>query len=152
MSDLPPGPGDPPPEGSDAHLEAQEAKVHAIQAEKTAQQQARIQDRALRRFKRTMTIGLLLLLGANMASWAAIRQISHREAQHAIERCTDPRASLAIRLQWERVSEVIKRTNLPVRDPDHLSQRDASRLFAASYDNALKEAGPSPGCLLGTGP
>jgi hypothetical protein len=94
-----------------------------------------------------MLAGLLLLLVANVTSWLAIRQISHREAVHAAERCADPRGDTALRAQWHRIAELIRRTNLKPTDPDYLPGKDAGKQFAASYTAALREAGPPPECL-----
>jgi hypothetical protein len=96
-----------------------------------------------------MLAGLVLLLAANVASWAAIRQISHREAVHAAERCADPRGNAALRMQWARVRELIRRTNLKPTDPDYLPGKDAGKQFAQSYTDALRQAGPPPECLGG---
>lgn len=98
-----------------------------------------------------MTVGLLLLLVANLASWAAIRQISHREAQHAVERCSDPDGNRALRKQWTRVAELIRRTQLPPTHKDYLPPKEASKQFAKSYNDAVREAGRAPMCLDGDG-
>jgi hypothetical protein len=93
-----------------------------------------------------MTIGLLLLCLANVASWAAIRQISHREAAHAAERCSDVRGDAALRVQWRRIADLIRRTNLKPTDSNYLPPKDASKQFADTYTDAIREAGDPPNC------
>lgn len=94
-----------------------------------------------------MTVGLLLLAFSNVASWAALRQISHREATHAAEKCADPRGVLALRHQWARVADIIVRTQLKPANPKYIPPREASMQFARSYQDAIREAGPPPNCL-----
>jgi hypothetical protein len=93
-----------------------------------------------------MTLGLLFLCLANVASWAAIRQISHREAAHAAKQCSDVRGDAALRAQWHRIAELIRRTSLKPTDPNYLAPKDAGKQFAQSYTDAIREAGNPPSC------
>jgi hypothetical protein len=49
------------------------------------------------------------------------------------------------------VADVIRRTNLPPGHKDYLPPKEASRQFAKSYQDAIREAGPTPMCLDGDG-
>lgn len=105
-------------------------------------------------FKRLLIAWTLILtLGTGYTLWSLQRtvrqvgEISHRE----IVSCTDPRGDLALRKQWQRVEELIRRTNLKPSDPQYLPPKVASRQFAGSYEAALREAGPPPKCLEGGG-
>jgi hypothetical protein len=50
-----------------------------------------------------------------------------------------------------RVAELIRRTNLPPGHKDYLPAKDAGKQFAKSYQDAVREAGPTPPCLDGDG-
>ena len=98
-------------------------------------------------FKRTLIVWTLILtLGTGYSLWSA-RQISHRE----IVSCADPTGDLALRLQWQRVAELIRRTNLRPTDPEYLGPKEAGKQFARSYEMAIREAGPPPRCLASDG-
>ena len=88
----------------------------------------------------------MLLACGQAAQWASIRQISHREATHAAERCADPRGDAALRHQWARVERLIRE-----QQAGKLSQKQAAAEFAESYKRALAEAGAPPDCPGGDG-
>jgi hypothetical protein len=85
---------------------------------------------------------MLLMLSANVASWAAIRQISHREAVHAAERCADPAGDLALRRQWSRVEQLYRDLQA-----GKIAPAGARVAFVDTYQQAIREAGAPPNCL-----
>lgn len=93
-------------------------------------------------------VAVALVVGT-FVNTIAIQQISHREAVHAAERCADPRGNAALRSQWRRVAELIRRTNLKPSNPQYLPPKDAGKQFSQSYTDAIREAGAPPNCLGG---
>ena len=61
--------------------------------------------------------------------------------------CVDNRGDAALRHQWIRVEEIIvgSQERKP-GEPGYIKPKDAGKLFAQSYRDAIKEAGPAPDC------
>jgi hypothetical protein len=61
--------------------------------------------------------------------------------------CVDRNASVALRHQWTRVAEIIDATqNKKPGQPGYIPPQQAGKLFAQSYRDAIREAGPAPDC------
>jgi hypothetical protein len=62
--------------------------------------------------------------------------------------CTDPKAAAALRRQWARVAEIIDHTAPQAKpgEPGYIPPERAGKLFADSYKQAIREAGPAPDC------
>jgi len=62
--------------------------------------------------------------------------------------CVDNRGDAAIRHQWARVASIIEHTAPQAKpgDPGYIPPSKAGELFADSYRDAIREAGPAPDC------
>jgi hypothetical protein len=61
--------------------------------------------------------------------------------------CVDSRGDRALRNQWARVEQIIvgSQQRKPGQ-PGYIKPSDAGKLFAQSYRDAIREAGPAPDC------
>jgi hypothetical protein len=100
----------------------------------------------LTKFKRLVIIGLAIAILGVFAALIGVKYQSEQADRNLKNLCIDQRGDRALRHQWERVSELIQRTNLKPTDPRYLPPSDAGKMFADSYEEALKEAGPPPPC------
>lgn len=100
----------------------------------------------LTKFKRTVYIGLAIFAIGLLAALWGIRQQGLQADKNLKTLCVDQRGNRAQRHQWERIAELIERSNLKPNNPRYLRPREAGKLFAKSYQDALREAGPPPPC------
>jgi hypothetical protein len=90
---------------------------------------------------------LAVVLGFLIWETQSLARENRRLIAEVASTCTDPKASAALRKQWTRVEAIIvgSQQRKPGQ-PGYIKPGDAGKLFADSYKQAIREAGPAPDC------